>query len=66
MAESALTLGTQLIVKAHTNKEVELLKRQMNLWNFRGLVFHTESIRGVLIAGTWFECILAKLLNKLC
>ena len=48
MAESALTLGMQLIVKCHTNEEVELLKRQMNLWNFRGFVFHTKSIRGGL------------------
>jgi len=51
VADTALALGMQLIVKAHPNEDIELLKKQMDLWNVHGFIFHTESIRDTFIAG---------------
>lgn len=48
--EATLKLGVKLIIKAHPNENIILLKEEMKLWNIEAHIFHTENIRDVFLA----------------
>ncbi|MFZ6024742.1 MAG: hypothetical protein ACOYVG_09875 [Bacteroidota bacterium] len=48
--EAAGFTGHKVVIKAHPNEDILLLKQQMKEWGIEAFLFHYESIRDVFIA----------------
>lgn len=47
---SAYSLGYKVIIKAHPNENIDMLRAEMSMWGIDAFIFHHESIRDVFIA----------------
>lgn len=47
---STSSLGYKIIIKAHPNENIDVLREEMSMWGIDAFIFHHENIRDVFIA----------------